>query len=529
MTNIDANSVDANLVDATTIAPHPLVEQIDRMIRSHYPLLYIVAAEEEPIDQILEQTAQLVKPFRQILRWDIARGWNDNGNDKNGLMAALIRIGREAKDIPQSAVLYVLYDPHPFLQYPNAEKTAPIVRELKNLAQDLGRSQKTIILVSHTLVVPPELANIVTVLDSALPNAIEINQFITQTIAPEYLKLSPTAREQLVKACQGLSRSQIRRTLAQAIAANQQVTEREIDAILDEKKQMIRRTEILEFFTPQESLKQVGGLENLKQWVRSRRDALTEVARRYGIPNPKGVLLVGIQGTGKSLSAKTIAREWRLPLLRLDVGRLFGGLVGESESRIRQMIQLVEAVSPCILWIDEIDKAFGNIANGLDGDSGTSRRVFGTLITWMQEKQRPVFIVATANNVQSLPAELLRKGRFDEIFFLNLPTNTERQEIFRIYLQRLRPNRIRDFDLEKLAWQTRDFSGAEIEQAIIDGMYLAFQTDETENVQRRDFTTEDILQAIRSTVPLATIAHEQIDILQRWAEQTGARPASISD
>jgi SpoVK/Ycf46/Vps4 family AAA+-type ATPase len=185
-------------------------------------------------------------------------------------------------------------------------------------------------------------------------------------------------------------------------------------------------------------------------------------------------------------------------------------------------------VSPCILWIDEIDKAFGNIASGVDGDSGTSRRVFGTLITWMQEKTSAVFVVATANNVQSLPAELLRKGRFDEIFFLNLPTTQEREAIFRIYLQRLRPNRSREFDLAKLAWETRDFSGAEIEQVIVDGMYLAFSgTLDGETTQRRDFTTDDILSAVRSTVPLASISRVQIDALQRWAEQTGARNASV--
>ena len=187
-------------------------------------------------------------------------------------------------------------------------------------------------------------------------------------------------------------------------------------------------------------------MDNLKQWVRMRQDSFTEEARRYGIPNPKGVLLAGIQGTGKSLSAKTIAHEWRLPLLRLDAGRLFGGLVGESESKVRQMIKIVEAVAPCVLWMDEIDKAFGNISSGFDGDSGTSRRVFGSLITWMQEKTSPVFVVATANNVQILPAELLRKGRFDEIFFLNLPNESERQEIFRVHLQKLqghRPSRSR--------------------------------------------------------------------------------------
>jgi SpoVK/Ycf46/Vps4 family AAA+-type ATPase len=510
------------------LSTHPLAEQIDLMLRSNYPLLYLVAAEEAPIDDLLVQVSQQTDPVRRLLIWDVARGWNDNGSDKGAFMAALVRLGREIKESPQTPTLYLLRDPHPFLQSPNVEKTAPIVRELKNLIEDLAQSKKTILFVSPILVIPQELASSITVIDIPLPDISTINQFITQTFAPQYLNLSGLAQEQLVKACQGLSRSQIRRILGRAIAAHEQIRETEIDAILAEKKQIIRRTEILEFFTPQESLKQVGGLENLKQWVRSRRDAFSEVARRYGIPNPKGVLLVGIQGTGKSLSAKTIAREWRLPLLRLDAGRLFGGLVGESESRVRQMIQMVEAIAPCVLWIDEIDKAFGNINSNSDGDSGTSRRVFGTLITWMQEKTSAVFIVATANNIQSLPPELLRKGRFDELFFLNLPTTQERQQIFRIYLQRLRPNRMREFDLEKLAWETRDFSGAEIEQVIIDGMYLAFDTSDGDT-DRRDFTTDDILKAIRSTVPLAVISRDQIDTLQRWAEQTGARPASNAE
>ncbi|MFM6473967.1 MAG: AAA family ATPase, partial [Dolichospermum sp.] len=239
------------------------------------------------------------------------------------------------------------------------------------------------------------------------PNIQEIDYLIHQLIVPEKLNLNGLGKEQLIKACQGLSRARIRRVLAAALAAKGQVNETDIDRVLEEKKQAVRQTGILEFYTANESLKNVGGLENLKQWVRMRQDAFTEEARRYGIPNPKGVLLVGIQGTGKSLSAKTIAYQWRLPLLRLDVGRLFGGIVGESENRIRQMIQLAEAISPCVLWMDEIDKAFGNINSGTYGDSGTSRRVFGTLITWMQEKTSPVFMVATANNVQILPAELL--------------------------------------------------------------------------------------------------------------------------
>ncbi|KAM3092245.1 AAA family ATPase [Phormidesmis sp. 146-12] len=504
-------------------SPHQaLIEQIDLMIRARYPLLYIVAVEEEPVEAVLQQVATQSQPHRLVLLWDIVRGWSDNAADKGTVMAALSRIGKTASE---DNTIYVLRDLHPILKASTSDKNAPVVRELKNLMRELKRSRSTIVLLSPTLELPAELAEQVTVIDFPFPIAAEIDHLIAKLVAPEKLKLTGLAREQLVKACQGLSRSRIQQVLAKAIAAKQQVNESDIAGVLDAKKQAIRQTGILEFFTPQDSLKSVGGLDNLKQWVRMRQDVFTEEARRYGIPNPKGVLLVGIQGTGKSLSAKTIAHEWRLPLVRLDSGRLFGGMVGESESRVRQMIQLVEAIAPCVLWIDEIDKAFGNITSGRDGDSGTSRRVFGSLITWMQEKTSPVFIVATANNVQILPAELMRKGRFDEVFFLNLPTQAERQEIFRVHLQRLRPNRLREFDLEKLAWTSRNFSGAEIEQVIIDGMHRAFGKSRTG--ERQDFTTIDILDAIQETVPLASISNEQIESLQRWAEQAGARSASV--
>ncbi len=504
-----------------TASTSDLVNQIDLMIRAKYALLYLVAVEEEPAIAVLSQVAQRSQPVRQILSWDVARGWADSGADKGAMMAALQRI-RQAPG--QEPTLFLLKDPHPFLGTSVTERSAPIVRELKNLSQDLRGSRKTLIFLGPVLQLPSELMDSVTVVDFPLPNTEEIMALIGQMVVPTQLKLEGLAKEQLVKACQGLSQARIRRVLARALAAKQQVDETDIKNVLAEKKQAIRQTGILEFFNTSESLKQVGGLENLKQWVRTRQDAFTEEARRYGIPNPKGVLLVGIQGTGKSLSAKTIAHEWRLPLLRLDTGRLFGGIVGESESRVRQMIQIAEAIAPCVLWIDEIDKAFGNMTTGSDSDAGTSRRVFGALITWMQEKTSSVFIVATANNVRILPAELLRKGRFDEIFFLNLPTEQERKDIFRVHLQRLRPNRLREFDIPLLAKQTKEFSGAEIEQVIIDGMYRAFS--QRVNQQRRDFSTEDILLAIEETVPLAAIAHEQIESLKGWAAEAGARSAS---
>lgn len=499
-----------------------LVKRLDLMIRARYSLLYIVGAEEEPVEAVIAQVALQVTPARRVLFWDIVRGWEDNGSGKGSVMAALDRIGKTAVE---EYTLFVLRDLHPILKYPYSSTSAPVIRELRNLTRELKRSKKTIVLTSHALELPEELKEEVTVIDFPLPNIQEINHLISDVVEkPEQLQVSGLVKEQLVKACQGLSRARIGRVLAKALAAKQQINESDIDGVLEEKQQAIRQTGILEFCNSRESLKNVGGLENLKQWVKMRQDAFTDEARRYGIPNPKGVLLVGIQGTGKSLSAKTIACEWRLPLLRLDTGRLFGGIVGESESRVRQMIQLAEAIAPCVLWIDEIDKAFGNIISGGDGDSGTSRRVFGSLITWMQEKTSPVFIVATANNVRILPAELLRKGRFDEIFFLNLPSESERQDIFKVHLQRLRPTRLRDFDLAILAKSSENFSGAEIEQVVIDGLYRAFGT--FVNGQRRDLMTEDVLRSIEDTVPLAAIARSQIEDLKQWAAQAGARTAS---
>jgi SpoVK/Ycf46/Vps4 family AAA+-type ATPase len=453
--------------------------------------------------------------------WDVVRGWEDNGNHKGSVMGALDRVRQASSD---EATLFVLRDLHATLKNAASEKSAPVIREIKTLTKELKHSRKTLILTSPLLEVPPELAEEITVIDVPLPDVREIAYLIFQSVVPDQLKITGLAREQLVKACQGLSRTKIQRVLAKALAAKQEVNESDILGVLEEKKQAIRQTGILEFMATQSTLRSVGGLDNLKQWVRVRQDVFTEEARRYGIPNPKGILLAGIQGTGKSLSAKTIAHEWRLPLLRLDTGRLFGGLVGESESRVRQMIQLAEAIAPCVLWIDEIDKAFGNITSGSDGDSGTSRRVFGSLITWMQEKTSPVFIVATANNVRILPAELLRKGRFDELFFLSLPSESERQDIFRVHLQRLRPSRLREFNLALLAQHTPDFSGAEIEQVIIDGMHRAFGRGSPG--QRQDFTPEDIVQAIQETVPLAAIARDQITGLQQWAKEAGARNAS---
>jgi SpoVK/Ycf46/Vps4 family AAA+-type ATPase len=293
--------------------------------------------------------------------------------------------------------------------------------------------------------------------------------------------------------------------------------DRDIDLVTEEKKQIIRESEALEFYAVTETPSDVGGLGVLKDWLRLRERAFSQEARAYGLPAPKGIALIGIPGTGKSLTAKMIGGLWRLPLLRLDVGSLFGSLIGESEERARRALRLAETCAPCVVWIDELEKALAH--GGMD--SGTSTRVFGTILTWMQEKKASCFVVATANDISSLPPELLRKGRFDEIFFLDLPTLEERQEIFNVHLRK-RKRLPQDFDLVRLARDAEGYVGAEIEQAIIDAMYLGFNAG-------REFTTEDIAATLKRQVPLSVSQRETIGALRNWLREGRAQSASFQE
>ena len=412
---------------------------------------------------------------------------------------------------PTVGAIVILRDFHRFLD------DVSVSRKLRNLARALKSQPKNIVILSPQLTIPDDLSEIMTVLEFPLPNSLTIRGEIDRVLSALSQSLDERTLDELVQSCQGLTIDRIRRVLARSIAMHNKLQANDVELILEEKRQTIRQTQILDFYPTTEDITDIGGLDNLKDWLIRRGGSFSAKARQYGLPYPKGLMLVGIQGTGKSLSAKAIAHHWHLPLLRLDVGRLFGGLVGESESRTRQMVQLAEALAPCVLWIDEIDKAFAG-ADGR-GDSGTSSRVFGTFITWMAEKTSPVFVVATANNIQSLPPELLRKGRFDEIFFVGLPSRDERRSIFSVHLTRLRPQALQNYDLDRLAYETPDFSGAEIEQTLIEAMHIGFS-------QNRDFTTDDILESASQMVPLARTAQEQIAALQAWAASGKARLAS---
>ncbi len=486
--------------------------ELSLTLRARYPIIYIPSHEEERAEAVIAAIAKSMG--RGIYIWDFVDGYQGNPTDagagKRNPLQALEQIDKVAK-----GAVFVLRDFDRFLD------DVAIARKLRNLARRLKGEPQNIIVLASQINIPDHLSEVITILEFPLPAAAEIRQEIQQ-ISKDISKdasgqLEASAIEELVRSSQGLSLDRVRRVLAKAIAESGQLRADHVELILEEKRQSIRQTQILDFYPSTIEISDIGGLDNLKEWLLRRGGSFSERARQYGLPHPRGLLLAGIQGTGKSLTAKAISHHWHLPLLRLDVGRLFAGLVGESESRTRQMIQLAEALAPCVLWIDEIDKAF----SGADSrsDSGTTNRVFGTFLTWMAEKTSPVFIVATANNIRQLPAELVRKGRFDEVFFVGLPNQAERQQIFNVHLGKFRPHNLRAYDLERLAYETPDFSGAEIEQSIIEAMHIGFS-------QNRDFTNDDILEAASQIVPLAQTAQVEIQLLQEWAASGKARLAS---
>lgn len=481
------------------------------LLNARYPILYIHSFEEDRLEYSIRKSLNNLQE-RAIYTWDFIEGYTNNPNirgfaAKNPLQA----LDLVEKLTAETAAVFILKDFNKFLN------DVSVSRKLKNLGRILKTQPKTLIITATEVNVPRELTDLVTILEFKLPTLIEIKKELRRLFTSLDQSVDPEFIEILARSCQGLSIERIRRALSKSIAQYTKINNQTINLILVEKRQIISQTEILEFESSDVTFQDIGGLDNLKEWIYRRKDAFSEKAENYGLPSPKGLLIGGIQGTGKSLTVKAISNDWKLPLLRLDVGRLFAGIVGESESRVRQMIDIAEALAPCILWIDEIDKAF-SIQN-TSGDSGTTNRVFGTFITWLSEKTTQVFVVATANNFQALPLEIIRKGRFDEIFFVNLPDLAERQQIFQVFLKRLRPEKVENFDIKSLSKKSKGFSGAEIQQGIIEGMFVAFN-------EKRDFTNEDLILGLEQVIPLSQINPEQVEQLQTWALSGRIRLAS---
>jgi ATP-dependent 26S proteasome regulatory subunit len=487
------------------------IKEFKLLLKARYPLLYIPTTEEERLEYTIRSCIQLYSN-RAVYCWDFVDGYTGNPNDngfatKNPLQALeLIE-----KLTPDSPANLLLKDFNLFLN------DISVSRKLKNLVKVLRNQSKTIVIIGSDINIPDSVKEIVTVVYFKLPQTSEIRRELLRVQESLGYPIPSESIDNLVSCCQGLSLERIRRVLSKIIATYKEINVESIDLIFKEKKQIISQTQILEFYPTNKKISDIGGLENLKKWLKRRSGALSKKAEEYGLPSPRGLLLVGVQGTGKSLTAKAIASDWGLPLLRLDVGKLFGGIIGESESKMRQMIQLSEAISPCVLWIDEIDKAFAGIES--KGDSGTTSRVLATFITWLSEKKSSVFVVATANNIYSLPPEILRKGRFDEIFFIGLPNKQEKELIYKVHLSRIRPKSWQHYDISLLSEKANKFSGAEIEESIIEGMHRAFS-------ENREFTTSDITQSIEQFVPLAYTNKEKIDALEEWAIAGKVRLAS---
>ena len=490
------------------------IKEVDLNLRSKATLILVVSTEEERITDDLKTLCRSTE--RNCIGWDLAEGFTtlvgktavSGGRDP---LSVLEQIDKADAD---EAALFILHDYHECWDNPNVK------RKLRGLARKLKYTRKSILITAPAAEIPSELVNECVVMDYPLPIISTLEAVLDKLrLTPGVsITLSPSGKEKLLQAALGLTASQAQRVFAKAIVSDGKLSDADIDFVMREKKQLIRDIEALEFTEASETPETVGGLGELKHWLNLREKAFSSEARAYGLPAPKGIALIGIPGTGKSLTAKMISRLWHLPLIRLDVGALFGSLVGESEERVRRALSVVEIIAPCILWIDELEKALSH--GGLD--SGTSTRVFGNILTWMQEKSAPVFVVATANDVTALPPELLRRGRFDEIFFLDLPTEQERREIFEVHI--LKRARLPEmFDLDKLAKASRGYVGSEIEQAVIDAMYIGF------NDQEREFTTEDILHALKHQVPLSVSQREQIEKLRSWLREGRAQSASFSD
>jgi SpoVK/Ycf46/Vps4 family AAA+-type ATPase len=489
-------------------------DELTLFLKARYPILYINTVEEDRVEYVIRKAIK-ANLNRSIYSWDFIDGYTNNPNNegfgKRNPLQALELIERLNSETP---ALFILKDFNKFLN------DLAISRKLRNVSRILKLQPKTVIILGCELNIPKELQDLITILQFELPSDLEINNELTRLIHSLNIQVETELFENLSRACQGLSLERIRRVLSKIIATYKTIDANSISILLTEKKQIIGQTEILEYCSVNEKIMNLGGLKILKDWLKKRQTAFGLQASNYGLPTPRGLLLIGIQGTGKSLTAKAVAKEWELPLLKLDVGKLFGGIVGESESRLRQMINVAETISPCILWIDEIDKAFTN--SDSKGDGGTSNRVLGSFISWLSEKTKPVFVIATANNIDSLPLEIIRKGRFDEVFFLNLPKKDEREEIFKIHLQEFRPNSWELFDYIKLAELSDSFSGAEIRQSIIEAMYQAFY-------ENREFKTTDICNSLNELIPLANLESEQMVKLQNWAVSGRIRLASSKD
>lgn len=517
----------------------PPATQLDRLIRSRYPVILISSFEEARITEAVYETAR--DQEKSLFVWSVSQGLRRVEKGPDDSLTFTTKPKDPAPDETQepTAALKALYawgtdrpaififkDLHGFAQDPAT------VRWIRDIAGVFQEQTNTLILLSPQFVVagqsglPADLEKDVAVMDWPLPYNGEIESILDlcansvrgqvsrRTKKAITVDIENGTREAILRAMSGLTAFEAKSVLSMAVVTHGALDERAIPLIIAEKKQIVKKTGFLEFFDTNVKQDEIGGLDLLKEYTRKKRAAFSDEARAYGLPAPRGFLMVGVPGSGKSLTAKA-STGGQMPLLRLDVGALMGGLVGLSEANTRAALNLAEAVAPCVLWIDEIEKGLGGMGGG-ENDGGTTKRVFGTLLTWMQEHTSPVYVVATANDVSGLPPELLR--RFDDLFWVDLPSQDEREAILRIHLQKCGRNPA-DFELKPVADEMFDFTGAEIEKVVNAALVIGFDDG------ARQITTADLLEAAREIVPVSRTMEAKIKDLRDWAD-TRARPAS---
>lgn len=486
-----------------------------RLFRAGHTAVSIVTHEESEAVGYIEQAA--VELGAHLWTWSVVEGVREGRSpdpqtipDTANPAAAFYWLSRQS--LP---TMMLLLDAADHAGDPHA------VRALRTLIDRAGEAGGQVVLLDHTSNLPASIKAHTTPFELNLPDDDSIETILKDTLKrlhrdrPIQIDLTGRTYRMIIKNLRGLNPRQVRQVIRDVVAEDRVFNDDDLNDILARKRQLVSAEGTLEYVQSPSSLDDVGGLDRLKHWLAERERSFDDDAAAYGLSPPRGVLMLGVQGAGKSLCAKAIATAWGRPLLRLDPGTLYDRYVGESERRLRQALQQAEMMAPIVLWVDEIEKGFASAA-AQSTDGGLSQRMFGTLLTWMQDHTKPVFLVATANNIDALPPELLRKGRFDEIFFVDLPARDVRREILCIHLR----NRQRDpqaFDLDRLATTSEGCSGAEIEQAVLTGLHAAFAA-------KRELSTEDLVAALSASPPLSVVMAERIAALRAWAA-TRCRPA----
>lgn len=493
-----------------------LKSKLARYIDAGFPIIYLNTFEEDKVDLIISE----ISAGREAYEWNETNGYIDF-ETRTPLLedCSLEMMLDQLKDIQLlDRKLIVLKDTTAYLDNPR------IVAKIKGIARMINQgADATVIIVSTTLVIPRELEKFITIMEMDYLNTNEIKTIIKGFIEENcFDSVNDSLIDELALAFKGLTEYEIYNLLALSYADDGELTRKDLRLIFDQKQQMIKKAGILEMIPLKETIDDIGGLENLKEWFIRKAKVYKNMntAKKYGVDMPKGVLIVGVPGCGKSLNAKAAANLFEVPLLRLDMGRLMGKYVGESEGNLRKAIALAEAISPCVLWIDELEKAFAGIGSGSGGAAEVTTRLFGNFLTWMQEKDSPTFVVATANDIMQLPPELLRKGRFDEIFYVGLPKSHEREKIFRIHINKRRPQDLSNIRIDELVRASDGFSGADIEGVVKDAVEAAFADDKSA------IQTQDILYAIKNTHSLSEVMKDALDKMTKEYESRKFKSAS---